>query len=201
MNTRLCKEELTRIPVWVKIHNVHIQGGSSFVRCLIEINDEDDLKDSLTLGVLLIEGHRHTIEIVNIKDEWKPPRCDLCKIFGYVHDHFPKKVSSPPTVVTSNVVTPTFGGPSIKQTVRYEPKANTSAPKKGVTKVGNSSKLSSLLKSTITSTKKGNITMSISYSTLDDESKEDIENVYDESANLQSTKIVGSSSTFTVVAG
>nr|GEW45103.1 zinc knuckle CX2CX4HX4C [Tanacetum cinerariifolium] len=81
--------------------------ATSFARCLIEINGEDDLKDRLTLGVPLIEGLGHTIETINIEYEWKPPRCDLCKIFGHVYDHYPKKVSSPPTVVTSNVVTPT----------------------------------------------------------------------------------------------
>ncbi|GKC80856.1 zinc knuckle CX2CX4HX4C containing protein [Tanacetum coccineum] len=82
-------------------------GRSSFARCLIEINAGDDLKDSLTLGVPLIEGLGYTIETITIEYEWKPRRCDLCKIFGHVHDHCPKKVSSPPTIVTSNVVTPT----------------------------------------------------------------------------------------------
>ncbi|GKA84394.1 phospholipase-like protein, partial [Tanacetum coccineum] len=64
--------------------------------------------------------------------------------------------------------------------------------KKGITKVDDSSKSSSLLKSTITSTKKGNITMLNSYSAMDDKSEEDVEMVYDESANLQSAKTVGS---------
>nr|GEY82011.1 hypothetical protein [Tanacetum cinerariifolium] len=35
-----------------------------------------------------------------------PPRCDECKIFGHVHDHYPKKVDSPYIATTSNVVTP-----------------------------------------------------------------------------------------------
>ncbi|GKE17291.1 hypothetical protein Tco_1424868, partial [Tanacetum coccineum] len=71
-----------------------------------------------------------------------------------------------------------FGGPSIKQTVRYEPKT------------------------TITSTKKGNIATSNHYSALEDESDEDVENIYDESANLfQSIKIGDSSSTFKAAAG
>ncbi|GKE04977.1 hypothetical protein Tco_1396995 [Tanacetum coccineum] len=129
----------------------------------------------------------------------------LLLIFGHVHDHCPKKVSSPPTVVTSNVVTSTvektndgfqtvgkkkkkgksksitggqFVGPSVKQNVRYEPKATTSAPIKGATNVGNASKSSSMLKTTGTSSKKGNIITSNSYSALDDESDEDVENVY-----------------------
>nr|GEW72402.1 zinc knuckle CX2CX4HX4C [Tanacetum cinerariifolium] len=91
-----------------------------------------------------------------------------------------------------------FGGHSVKQTVRYEPKTTTSEPKKGATNVDNASKSSFMLKNSDTSTKKGNITMSNSYSALDDESDEDVENVYDGSANLfQSTKTGGSSSTFT----
>ncbi|GJS09829.1 zinc knuckle CX2CX4HX4C containing protein [Tanacetum coccineum] len=82
-------------------------GRSSFARCLIEINAEDVLKESLTIGVPLIEDTGFTIETITIEYEWKPPRCDLCKIFGHVHDHFPKKVSIPITVVTPNVHTPT----------------------------------------------------------------------------------------------
>ncbi|GJR70496.1 hypothetical protein Tco_0016561 [Tanacetum coccineum] len=168
-------------------------GRSSFARCLIEINLKVDIMDVVTIGIPLLTGD------VN-----------------------------PPIVATSNVVTPIvektndgfqtmgkrkkegksestnggqFGGPSVKQTIRYEPKATTSAPKKGVTKVGNSSKSSSMTKATITSTKKGNIATSNPYSALEDESDEDVKNIYDESANLvQSTKISESSSTFTAAA-
>ncbi|GJT94129.1 gypsy type transposase [Tanacetum coccineum] len=102
IDRRLCKEELTRIPVWVKIHNVAIQvfsedglsiissqickpimldsytsskcieswGRSSFAHCLIEIDAEDVLKESLTLGVPLIEGSGFTcpkVDDINVK--------------------------------------------------------------------------------------------------------------------------------------
>ncbi|GKD30402.1 hypothetical protein Tco_1241180 [Tanacetum coccineum] len=50
-----------------------------------------------------------------------------------------------------------FVGPSVKQNVRYELKVTTSAPKKGVTNVGNSSKSSSTLKTTGASSKNDNI--------------------------------------------
>ncbi|GKA21658.1 hypothetical protein Tco_0701647 [Tanacetum coccineum] len=56
-----------------------------------------------------------------------------------------------------------FVGPSVKKN-RYEPKATTSAPKKGVTNV------------------------------------EDVENVYDESANLIQNRKVGGRSSFTAAA-
>ncbi|GJR44358.1 zinc knuckle CX2CX4HX4C containing protein [Tanacetum coccineum] len=101
MNTHLCKEELTHIPVWVKIHDVPIQvfsedglsiiasqigkpilldsytssmcieswGRSSFSGYLIEINVGDFLKESLIVGVPLIEGSGFTIETINIEYE------------------------------------------------------------------------------------------------------------------------------------
>ncbi|GJW79069.1 hypothetical protein Tco_0140751 [Tanacetum coccineum] len=49
--------------------------------------------------------------------------------------------------------------------------------------------------------RKVNLTMSNSYVALGDESDEDVENVYDESANLFRTKTVENSSTFTAAAG
>ncbi|GKE44634.1 zinc knuckle CX2CX4HX4C containing protein, partial [Tanacetum coccineum] len=152
MNTRLCKDELARILVWVKIHDVPIQaftedglsiiaskigkpimldsytssmcikswGRSSFARCLIEINAEDVLLDSLTIGIPC-EDDGFSIETISIEYEWKPPRCDLCKIFGYSHDYYPKKVLIP-IVDTSKVITPnvvntsTIPTPSVEKT-------------------------------------------------------------------------------------
>nr|GEX52137.1 copia protein [Tanacetum cinerariifolium] len=204
MNTCLCKEELTRIPVWVKIHDVHIQvfsedglsiiasqigkpimldsytssmcieswGRSSFYRCMIEINANDVLKESLTM------------------------------------DHFPKKVSAPSTVVTPIVITPnikkthdgfqtvgkkkkkgksksTNGGQAsghlVKQTVRYEPKATTSEANKGVSNLVSTSKSPSMSKNQppkviVPSSKKDNIPMSNSYVDLGEKSDEDVEN-------------------------
>ncbi|GKE11824.1 zinc knuckle CX2CX4HX4C containing protein, partial [Tanacetum coccineum] len=193
MSTSLQKEELTRIPIWIKLHDVPLQvfeedgisliatlirkpimlesytssmckdswGRSSFARCLIEVNLEADLLDVITIGIPSLTGDDFTKETIHVEYEWRSPRCDEFKIFGHVHDHCPKKVVSPPIVTTSNVVAPTvekfndgfqkvgkkkkrkgkpkstnggqFVGPSVKQTLRYEPKANTSAPKKGAT--------------------------------------------------------------------
>ncbi|GJX16025.1 zinc knuckle CX2CX4HX4C containing protein [Tanacetum coccineum] len=144
-------------------------GRSSFARCLIEINTDDVLKDSLTLGVPIIKESGFTIETINIEYEWKPPRCYLCKIFGHVYDHWPKKVLIPLIVKKTND--------------RFR-------------MVGKKKK-----KDKSKSTNGGIITMSNSYAALD-ESKEKVENVYDESPNLFiSTKIGESSSTLTVAAG
>ncbi|GKB19293.1 hypothetical protein Tco_0853216, partial [Tanacetum coccineum] len=57
-------------------------------------------------------------------------------------------------------------GPSIKKSFRYEPKAATSAPKKGASNGGNASKSSSMLKTAGTSSESYNITTSNSYSAL-----------------------------------
>nr|GEV74811.1 hypothetical protein [Tanacetum cinerariifolium] len=100
-----------------------------------------------------------------------------------------------------------FGGHSVKQTVWYEPKATANVPNTENTNLGNASKSSSILKNQprkaiVPPTKEGHITMSNSYIALDDESEEDVEIVYEESANLlNSTKTGESSSTFTVAAG
>nr|GEV26421.1 hypothetical protein [Tanacetum cinerariifolium] len=93
-----------------------------------------------------------------------------------------------------------FAGPSVKQNVRYEPKAASSAPKKEATNVGNASKSTSTLKTTVTSSKNDNIITSNSYSALNDE-EEDVENVYDESTNLFSNTKTGGSSAFTASTG
>ncbi|GKB48917.1 hypothetical protein Tco_0899670 [Tanacetum coccineum] len=162
--------------------------------------------ETLTMGVPLIEGTGFTIETVTIE-------CRLLLLL------LPPNVATP-TVEKKNDGFQTvgkkkkekgkskstnggqFSGQPVKQTVRYEPKATTSAPKKGTTNVGNASKSSTMLKTTITSTMNDNILVSNPYSALDEESEEEVENVYDESANLlQNKKTDGSSSTFTVAAG
>ncbi|GKC33957.1 zinc knuckle CX2CX4HX4C containing protein [Tanacetum coccineum] len=196
MDTRLLKEELTRILIWVKLHDVPIQVFEDDCISLIAtfIGKPADLVDVVTIGIPSLSGDGFTKETIHVEYEWKPPRCDMCKIFGHVHDHCPKKVVNPPIVTPSNVVTPivektndgfqTVGkkkkrkgkskstnggqlvGPSVKQNVRYEPKVTTSAANKGVTNV-----------------------------------EEDVKNVYDESANLIQNTKAGGRSSFTAAAG
>ncbi|GKD56302.1 hypothetical protein Tco_1289689 [Tanacetum coccineum] len=94
-----------------------------------------------------------------------------------------------------------FVGPSTKQNIRYEPKASTSAPKKVVTNVGNTSNSLSLLKNTINSSNQDNITSSNSFAALNEDVEEgEVENVFDEMANLFNSKTGGRSS-FVVAVG
>nr|GEV35973.1 zinc knuckle CX2CX4HX4C [Tanacetum cinerariifolium] len=241
MDTRLLKEELTRIPIWVKLHDVPIQvfkedgisliaifigkpvmldsytssmcndswGRSNFARCLIEINSEADLVDVVTISVPSLTGDDFTRETIRVGYEWRPPRCDVCKIFDHLHDLCPKNEASPSIVSTSDVVTLTDEKTNdVIQNVIYEPKAATSVPKKGATNVGNPSNLSSKLRNTGTSFNKDNITSPNSFSALNveegkekEEEEEAIENVYDETANIFSNTKTGGSSSFTAVAG
>ncbi|GKF03732.1 zinc knuckle CX2CX4HX4C containing protein, partial [Tanacetum coccineum] len=158
-------------------------GRSSFARCLIEVNSEADLVDVVTIGISSLSEDDFTKETIRVEYEWRPPRCDTCKIFGHVHDYCPKKVVSPPIVATSNVVTPNVE----KTNDGFQTVATTSAPKKGTTYVGYTSQSTPILKTTGNSSKKDNLSMSNSFSALneeEEEDEEDVENVYDESANL-----------------
>nr|GEU92357.1 zinc knuckle CX2CX4HX4C [Tanacetum cinerariifolium] len=82
-------------------------GRSSFARCLIEVNSEANLVDVVTIGVPSLMGDDFTRETIHVEYEWRPPKCDVCKIFGHLHDHCPKKEASPLIVSTLDVVTPT----------------------------------------------------------------------------------------------
>ncbi|GKF39073.1 hypothetical protein Tco_0119134, partial [Tanacetum coccineum] len=145
-------------------------------------------------------------ETIRVEYECRPPRCDLCKIFGHVHDDCPKRVVSHPIVTTSNVITPTIEKSNDGfQTVgkKKKRKATTSAPKKGTTYVSYTSQSIPMLKTTRNSYKKDNLSMSNFFSALneEEEDEEDVENVYDESANLIQNTKAGGSSSFTGDAG
>ncbi|GKE76444.1 hypothetical protein Tco_1542564 [Tanacetum coccineum] len=158
-------------------------GRSSFTRCLIEVNSEADLVDVVTIGIPSLSRDGFTKETIH--------------------------VMTPHIVTTFNVVTPTiektndgfqtvgkkkkrkgkskytnagqFTSPSVKHNVRYEPKATTTAPKKGATYVGNTSQSLSMLK------------------TIVEDDAEDVEIMHNESANLNIK--VGGSSSFMTTAG
>ncbi|GJY30317.1 zinc knuckle CX2CX4HX4C containing protein [Tanacetum coccineum] len=197
MNTRLFKEELTCIPVWVKLHDVSIQvflkdgislittqigkpvmidsftssmcidswGHSSFARCLIEVKVDVALKDSVTIGIPLLDGEGFTKEMVQVDYEWKPRFCDHCKIFGHVYYQCPKNVTGISILdkmkndcfqmvatkrksgKTGSTINNCSGAAAckvvwqpIKQKVSYEPKAHGNLPKNNAPKVSGSAK-------------------------------------------------------------
>ncbi|GJR13813.1 hypothetical protein Tco_0796465 [Tanacetum coccineum] len=93
------------------------------LKAVLEVFEEDDISliatfigkpimlDSYTTSMSTFRRYYHfsygddfTKEIIRVEYDWRPPRCDICKIFGHVHDTYPKKVVSSPIVTTSNVV-------------------------------------------------------------------------------------------------
>ncbi|GJR55282.1 zinc knuckle CX2CX4HX4C containing protein [Tanacetum coccineum] len=174
MDTRLLKEELTpHFRIGVKLHDVPIQ---------VFEEDEADLVDVVTNGVPSLTRDDFTKETIRVEYEWRPPRCDTNDGFQTVSK---KKKRKGKSKSTNGAL---FAGPSVKQNIRYEPKAATSVPKKGATNVGNPS----------------NITSPNSFSALNvevGEEEEAVENVYDETANIFPNTKTGGSSSFTVAAG
>ncbi|GJW92952.1 zinc knuckle CX2CX4HX4C containing protein [Tanacetum coccineum] len=180
------KVRIDSYSIWVKLHDVPIQvfermlhvndswGRSSFARCLIEVNSEADLVDVVTIGIPSLSEDDFTKETIRVEYEWRPPRCDTCKIFGHVHDYCPKKVKKRKGK-SKSTNGGQFTGHSVKHNVRYEPKATTSAPKKGTTYVGYTSQSTPMLKTTGNSSKKDNLSMSNSFSALNEEEEEDVE--------------------------
>nr|GEU39802.1 putative reverse transcriptase domain-containing protein [Tanacetum cinerariifolium] len=112
-------------------------GRSSFARCLIEVNSEADLVDVVSPPIVTTSNATPTAEKSN--DD-----------FQTVGKNKKRKVKSKSNNGGQ------FAGHSAKQTVRYEPKASTNAPKNGATIVSNLSKSSSMLKTVDSSPKKDN---------------------------------------------
>nr|GEZ12401.1 hypothetical protein [Tanacetum cinerariifolium] len=100
MNASPLKEEFTHISVWVKLHDVplHVcfEDGISLIATRIV------LKESITMGIPLLDGSGFSKETVRVEYEWKSPRCDHCKIFGHVDDQCPKKATAIPTIDMTN---------------------------------------------------------------------------------------------------
>ncbi|GKC91475.1 zinc knuckle CX2CX4HX4C containing protein [Tanacetum coccineum] len=81
---------------------IELWGQSLFARCLIEIKADEALKDSITMGIPFLEGIGFTKETIRVEHEWKPPRCEQCKIFGHMNDQCPKNATTIPTVMNND---------------------------------------------------------------------------------------------------
>ncbi|GJY28136.1 zinc knuckle CX2CX4HX4C containing protein [Tanacetum coccineum] len=193
MDTRLLKEELTRIPIWVKLHDVPIQ-----------VFEEDDISLIATFIGKHVMLDSYTSSMCN--DSWGRSSFARCLIEAEkTNDGFQtvgkKKKRKGKSMSTNGGQ---FTSPLVKHNVRYEPKVTTSALMKGTTYVGYTSQSTPMLKTTGNSSKKDNLSMSNSFSALneeEDDDDEEVENVYDESANLIQNTKAGGSSSFTAAAG
>ncbi|GJS49209.1 hypothetical protein Tco_0599330 [Tanacetum coccineum] len=76
-------------------------GRNTYARALVEFSAEEELKDSIVIAILLINGKGHTLAKIDVEYEWNPPRCNTCKVFDHVNDKCPKnpKVDAPTKAV------------------------------------------------------------------------------------------------------
>ncbi|GJS63304.1 zinc knuckle CX2CX4HX4C containing protein [Tanacetum coccineum] len=195
MNTSLQKNELTRIPLWVKLHDVHIQ-----------VFEEDGISLIATyLGKPIIipdlDGPGFIKETIRVEYKWKPPRCHTCNIFGHTVESCPKKVVVTPVVndsndgfqkvvnkrcnnkgkSTGNIIpkgVPVSKGFQFGKEFAYQPKAPSVGANSGGTHGEASSKAGKM--------KMSNIATPNPFAALgvDKDEDEEFENIWDESENL-----------------
>ncbi|GJY72380.1 putative reverse transcriptase domain-containing protein [Tanacetum coccineum] len=123
-DANLLKEDVSTLPVWVKLHGVPVTafsedglsviaiklgthlmfdsytsdmcmqswGRSSYVRVMIELQPDVELKDNIVVAMPKITGEGHYLCNVRVEYEWKPPRCASCKVFGHILKEFPKNI-------------------------------------------------------------------------------------------------------------
>ncbi|GKC97830.1 zinc knuckle CX2CX4HX4C containing protein [Tanacetum coccineum] len=190
---RLLKEELTRIPIWVKLHDVPIQvfeeDGISLIATFI---GKPIMLDSYTSSMCNDSWGRISFArcLIEVNSETDLVDVVTIGIPSLSEDDFTKETIcvDPPIVATSNVVTP-----------------NAEKTNDGFQMVGKTKKRKGKSKSTnsddCNSSKKDNLSMSNSLNEEEDDDEEDVENVYDESANLTQNTKAGGSLSFTVAAG
>nr|GEW11118.1 hypothetical protein [Tanacetum cinerariifolium] len=76
--------------------------GRCFSWCMNEVNADNVLKESITMGISLFSGSGFYKEMVCVEYEWKPPYYEQCKIFCNVYDQCPKNATVVPTVEKMN---------------------------------------------------------------------------------------------------
>ncbi|GKC36340.1 hypothetical protein Tco_1048724 [Tanacetum coccineum] len=87
INENLLKEDVSIVPVWVKLHGVPATAFS-----------EDDLSaiatklDNIVMAMPKITRDGHYTCNVRVEYEWKPLRCSSCKVFGHIHEECLKNI-------------------------------------------------------------------------------------------------------------
>nr|GEZ75071.1 hypothetical protein [Tanacetum cinerariifolium] len=85
----LLKEDVSTLPVWVKLHGVPVMAFS-----------EDGLSaistklDNIVVAMPKITREGHYTCNFCVEYEWKPSRCSSCKVFGHIHEECPKNTGA-----------------------------------------------------------------------------------------------------------
>ncbi|GJS58566.1 hypothetical protein Tco_0653350 [Tanacetum coccineum] len=93
LDENLLKEDVSTIPVWVKLHGVPVtdfsEDGLSAIDtklAMIKLRADVELKDNIVVAMPKITGEGHYTGNIHVEYEWKPPRCASCKVFGHIHE-------------------------------------------------------------------------------------------------------------------
>ncbi|GKD92720.1 zinc knuckle CX2CX4HX4C containing protein, partial [Tanacetum coccineum] len=73
-------------------------GRKEYDRALVEVSAEEELMESMVIAIPKNDGKGHSLATITIEYEWKPPRCDLCKVFDHMDDKCPKKTKAVETM-------------------------------------------------------------------------------------------------------
>ncbi|GJW77233.1 RNA-directed DNA polymerase, eukaryota, reverse transcriptase zinc-binding domain protein [Tanacetum coccineum] len=91
----LLKEDVSTIPVWVKLYGVPVTAFSEDGLSGIATKLADmELKDNIVVVMPKITREGHYTCNVSVEYEWKPPRCSSCKVFGHIHEECPKNTGA-----------------------------------------------------------------------------------------------------------
>ncbi|GJX49881.1 high affinity nitrate transporter 2.6-like protein [Tanacetum coccineum] len=70
------------------------EGGSSYARALIKVQDVVELKANIVMAMPKLFGEGFYTCNLRVKYECKPPRCAYCKVFGHILDECPTNINS-----------------------------------------------------------------------------------------------------------
>ncbi|GJU77852.1 putative RNA-directed DNA polymerase [Tanacetum coccineum] len=96
-DVNLIKEDVGNVPVWVKLHGVHVTAFSEDGLSAIATKHDSadvELKDTIMVAMPKLVGEWFYTCSIRVEYEWKPPRCACCKIFGHVQNECPKNIGS-----------------------------------------------------------------------------------------------------------
>ncbi|GKB14537.1 reverse transcriptase domain-containing protein [Tanacetum coccineum] len=105
----LRKDEVTKVPVLVKLHKVPLvaysKDGLSLIATQIgkPLISDTNLKKEVIMSVLNKDVTSYTREVISVEYEWQPPRYDDYKKFGHSGDKCPKIVGEPVTCTTPDM--------------------------------------------------------------------------------------------------
>nr|GEU97079.1 hypothetical protein [Tanacetum cinerariifolium] len=67
---------------------------SSYVRVMIELRADAELKDNIVVAMPKITREGHYTCNVRVEYEWKPSRCSSCKVFRHIHEECLKNIGA-----------------------------------------------------------------------------------------------------------